>query len=49
MTKKQIQRKLIKLQNRFGKKLGKTAWQQWKIENGQNDITTTADRTRTRS
>jgi hypothetical protein len=31
--KKKIHRQLIKLQNKFGKVIGRAAWQQWKAEN----------------
>jgi hypothetical protein len=34
LTKKQIKRKLIKLQNEYGKALGRDAWMKWKIEHG---------------
>jgi hypothetical protein len=33
LTKKKINAKLIKLQNEYGKVLGRVAWQEWKIEN----------------
>lgn len=32
--KKKINRQLIKMQNKFGKQIGRVAWQQWKLENG---------------
>lgn len=33
--KKQLRRKLIKLQNQLGKKQGKEAWKEWKLtQNG---------------
>ena len=34
ITKKTIRRKLINLQNSFGKKRGKIAWTIWKKETG---------------